>query len=95
MAHQHTRTELISDFGDLTVGLYERVQALTTRGVDPRLIAKFKAWGEKVLSDLAKLQRTYFYVLDKADAVAQSHPTSSPPRRRPSNVVSLRPRRKR
>lgn len=94
MPHQHSRTDLISEFGDLTVGLYERIQALTDKGVAPHLVQQFEKWGEKVLEDITKLQRTYFYVLDKAEALAKSRPSRTPAPRH-SSVRSLRPRRRR
>lgn len=91
-----TRADLISQFGDLVVALYERVQELHKRGVDAKIIAQFESWGEKIVEDITHLQREYFFVFDKAEALVKTRPSSSPPRRpRPANVVSLRPRRKR
>lgn len=87
----HSRDQLILEFGHLSAALFDRVKALEARGTSPKLIAKFEAWGEKLINDIIKLQRSYFYVLDKMDAVAGEPPPSA----RHSHVRSLRPGRRR
>lgn len=83
-----SKETLIGDFSNLMMGLYERMEELERRrDVSPADKAKLEKWATKIVRDITRQHRTYFFVTDRFDALLH--------RPKPPNVHTLRPRRRR
>lgn len=90
-----SRDHLLGDFQALNMGLYDRMVIITARTPNgSRALDQIDDEATAVVDALTRIQERYFRVLIKMDDLLGKSPS---PRssRRPPNVVSFRPPRRR
>lgn len=83
-----TKEQLVNHLSELMLGVYDRFEAIEKlRHIPTTEKIKLEKWATKIVKDVTKMHRTYFFVIDRLDAAIASP--------KPKNVHTLRPRRRR